>query len=232
MRWIVLALLVANLATFAWFRFFSEPTMEVPAGPAAVRPEGKRIDLVEEVPAEVLTPPPSKPDPIPDRAEQTGAKALCTIIGPVPEAYQGADIVERLAALQVPAESREIEMEGQMRYWVYLSPLGSRREAFRKLRALQAEGIDSYVIPKGSLTNGISFGIFSEVERAEALAGELQERGYPVQTREEPRTYLERWVVLEPGSDDQLAEAFWEQLQLDYPEMDRKQNLCQELESD
>ncbi|WP_237068640.1 SPOR domain-containing protein [Microbulbifer guangxiensis] len=234
MRWIVLALVIGNLATFAWFRFFAEPAAEAQPATAPVRQEGARIDLVDEVPAESLGPPQPAPPPVErpaSKAERDG-QTLCTIIGPVGEEYQGSDIVERLGALQVAAELREVEMGGQMRYWVYLSPLGSRREAFRKLRALQSEGIDSYVIPKGSLTNGISFGIFSERDRAETLASELQERGYPALTREEPRTYLERWVVLAAGGEAQLADAFWQQLQLDYPEMERRQNLCEELESD
>ncbi|AOS96811.1 Sporulation related domain protein [Microbulbifer aggregans] len=234
MRWIVLALLIANLAGFAWFRFFAEPAVETQSVGPAVEPEGARIDLVQEVPPGALAAQEPKSAPVRQSVGKRAVReqSLCTIIGPVAEAYQGEDIVERLAALQVSAELREIEMEGQMRYWVYLAPLGTRREAFRRLRELQAEGVDSYVIPKGSLTNGISFGIFSEPDRAEALATELQERGYPAQTREEPRTYLERWVVLATGGEGQLADAFWEQLQLDYPDMDRKQNLCQELESD
>jgi hypothetical protein len=137
--------------------------------------------------------------------------------------------VQRLRALQVDAVLREIEMTGQMRYWVFLPPLDSRREAFRKLRELQAAGVDSYVIPKGSLADGISFGIFSELERAESLAGELREKGFPAQTKEEPQSYLELWVVLPPGGGELLAEDFWEPLQLEYPELDRRQNLCGEV---
>ncbi|GAA5525138.1 hypothetical protein Maes01_01703 [Microbulbifer aestuariivivens] len=241
MRWIVLLLLVANIGAFAWFRYFAGPAAPAVAGNTAevpALPEGKRIELVGEVPANTQPRLEQEPKPQPKRERAVNVpaavagKSLCTIIGPVEEVYQGEDIVERLAALQIPARLREIQMAGQMRYWVYLSPLGSRQEALRKLRELQAEGVDTYLIPKGSLTNGISFGIFSEEERAESLAAELRQRGYPVLTREEPRTYLERWILLEAGAEAALAEAFWQQLQLDYPQMDRKQNLCQELESD
>jgi hypothetical protein len=123
-------------------------------------------------------------------------------------------------------------MQGDVRYWVYLHPLGSRREAYSKLRELQSRGVDSYVIPSGSLTNGISFGIFSERERAEKLLAELEARGIAVQSREEPQTYFERWVVLPPGAAETLAGDFWSQLQGEYPELDRRQNLCSELSGD
>lgn len=231
MRWIVLVLFLANIGLFAWFHTLGRPGVSVePAAGKIVTPSGEEIALVSEVPREEL----EKAVPAPGSQSRPDASArggeLCTMLGPFEEEYQGEDIVQRLQALQVESALREVEMEGQMRYWVYLEPLGSSREAFRKLRELQAAGVDSYVIPKGSLTNGISFGIFSEPERAESLAGELRGRGFAAQTREEPQTYLERWVVLPPGEGENLAEDFWSGLQLEYPDLDRRQNLCRELQ--
>lgn len=232
MRWIVLVLLFANIGLFAWFNTLGRTEdRPVPAAPKPLAQAGKQIALVSEVSREELAkaaPPPPRKKPQVETSPQDSE--LCTIVGPFEEEFQGEDVAQRLQALQLDAQLREIEMEGQMRYWVYLDPLGSRREAFRKLRELQAAGVDSYVIPKGSLTNGISFGIFSESERAESLAEELRGRGFPAQTREEPQTYLERWIVLPPGEADSLAEDFWSQLQLEYPDLDRRQNLCRELQ--
>lgn len=241
MRWIVLALLLANIGVFAWL----QEERKV-ARPAAIpeRPQtggGERLQLLSEAdPAEVArrtdraAPEPQSPEPTPERTPEAtsprpGPADLCTLVGPVEEGFQGEDVVQRLQALEVEAELRDVEMEGQMRYWVFLDPLGSRREAFNRLRELQAAGVDSYVIPKGSLTNGISFGIFSELDRAESLTAELRDRGIDARMREEPQTYLEQWVVLAPGAGEALAEDFWSQLQLDYPDLDRRRNLCSEL---
>ncbi|MFC6634486.1 hypothetical protein [Microbulbifer taiwanensis] len=233
MRWILLALLLANIALFAWFQTGGRPSAPgVESIPAASVEGGERIQLVREVPPDRLQEVVEPQKPQPREREPASAEQLCSLIGPFEEEYQGQDIVERLLALQVDGSLREIEMEGQMRYWVFLAPLGSRREAFNKLRELQAAGVDSYVIPKGSLTNGISFGIFSELDRAELLAAELQARGVAARTREEPQTYLERWIVLPPGAAERLAEDFWVQLQLEYPELDRRQNLCSEVEGE
>ncbi|SEA51443.1 hypothetical protein SAMN05216562_3440 [Microbulbifer marinus] len=233
MRWIVFALLFVNLVLFAWFQTAGRPAVSpVPAGGTSMVEEGARLALVSEVSRQQLMarqPPqsqPTKPKPEP------AAEQLCTLLGPFAEEYQGQDIVERLQALQVDGSLREIEMEGEMRYWVFLAPLNSRREAFRKLRELQAAGVDSYVIPKGSLANGISFGIFTEADRAESLLAELRDQGVDAQSREEPQTYLERWVVLAPGAAEKLAEDFWQQLQAEYPQLDRRQNLCAEVVGD
>lgn len=227
MRWIVLALLLANLGLYAWFQTVGDAPVVVATAPVGREVVGgAHIRLLSEVPAGEL--PRGRAAKKPEPAPVTGE--LCTMLGPFEEVYQGEDIAQRLQALQVKADLREIEMEGQMRYWVFLKPLSSRREAFRKLRELQGAGVDSYVIPKGSLTNGISFGIFSERERAASLADELRDKGIAAQTREEPQTYLEHWIVLPPGEVDGVADDFWAQLQLEYPDLDRRQNLCRELQ--
>lgn len=240
MRWIVLLLVLANLGLAGWFLSAGRAPDTTMRQSSPVSADAG-IALVSEVASEELARHNSQAatkaargsggarQASPAAGRDTAAAALCTLVGPFAEAYQGEDVAQRLQALAVAARSSAIEMQGQMRYWVYLAPLGSRREALRKLRELQSAGVDSYVIPKGSLENGISFGIFSELERAQALAADLKQQGFSVEYREEPQTYLEHWVVLEQGEEAKLAEDFWQQLQLDYPQTDRRQNLCSEI---
>ncbi|WP_226701941.1 SPOR domain-containing protein [Microbulbifer elongatus] len=242
-------LVLANVGLLAWFLSSGKPSVARVA-PVVEGEAAASISLVSEVDPEELVPAQAQPqvpanqksgaERSPAGAQPAASDALCTLVGPFEEEYQGEDVAQRLRALQMEASLREIEMQGQMRYWVYLAPLNSSQEAFRKLRELQAAGVDSYVIPKGSLENGISFGIFSEIERAQVLTKELQDRGFAAEFREEPQTYLERWVVLGAlgGAEDDggvspesVADDFWEQLQLDYPDIGRRQNLCSEIRS-
>ncbi|QIL91442.1 SPOR domain-containing protein [Microbulbifer harenosus] len=234
MRWIFLFLAAANLGLLAWFvTTTSAPAPTAKSVPLAEEEGAGSIILLSEAdPAQLRAgkqKPAAAPSDTPAERADTPPAQLCSLVGPFDEAYQGEEVARRLQALQVPAAMKEIEMQGQMRYWVYLAPLNSSQQAFRKLRELQAAGIDSYVIPKGSLENGISFGIFSEEERARSLARDLQGRGFAAEYREEPQTYLERWVVVESTGVSQVAEAFWQQLQLDYPDIGRRQNLCSEI---
>ena len=243
MRWIFILLAVANISLFAWFMSNDTPSA-VRVAPVVQGDNTASISLVSEVdPAQLASTEPApratgQPRPeasAPVQKSAGASEALCTLVGPFDEVYQGEDVARRLQALQVDASLQEIQMQGQMRYWVFLAPLNSSQEAFRKLRELQAAGVDSYVIPKGSLENGISFGIFSEMERAETLTKDLQSRGFAAEFREEPQTYLERWVVLGSGaggvSPEAVADDFWDQLQLDYPDIERRQNLCSEIRS-
>lgn len=227
MRWIALFLLLLNLGIFAWFAATSSTAANTARATGASRDaDAGGIILVTEMASAQLSP--VKEVPAPVSADVSGEQ-LCTLIGPFPEEYRGQDIVQRLSALQVSASLREIEMQGPMRYWVFLPPLHSRREAFNRLRELQAQGIDSYVIPKGTLADGISFGIFSDRGRAESLAAELVGKGIGAQSREEPQTHMERWIILAPGQAEHLAGEFWQQLQEEHPEFDRRRNLCSEV---
>ncbi|WP_444959274.1 SPOR domain-containing protein [Microbulbifer sp. ZKSA002] len=227
MRWIALSLVALNAVLFAWYMLVApSPQLSSGKSPIPHESEGKKITLVSEISPEEL--------PAPEKAgalskESFEVEQFCTLLGPFAEEYQGEDLLQRIRSLQVKAELRDIEMQGQMRYWVYLPPLSSRREAYNRLRELQSQGIDSYVIPKGALENGISFGIFSERARAESHTAVLKERGVAAQFKEEPQTYMERWIVMPPGSTESLAEEFWRQLQSEYPDLDRRPNLCSEV---
>ncbi|WP_444943466.1 hypothetical protein ACJJIK_17490 [Microbulbifer sp. ZKSA006] len=227
MRWIAFFLVALNVVLFSWHMLVA-PAPQMNSGQNSLPQEsqGKRITLVSEI----------SPEELPAQKKSSGLSGesfevaeLCTLVGPLTEEYQGEDILQRIQSLQVEAELRDIEMQGQMRYWVYLPPLNSRREAYNRLRELQSQGVDSYVIPKGSLENGISFGIFSERARAESHTEDLQGRGVSAQFREEPQTYMERWIVMPPGSAESLAIEFWRQLQDEYPDLDRRPNLCSEV---
>ncbi|WP_299948374.1 hypothetical protein [uncultured Microbulbifer sp.] len=226
MRWIAFFLLLLNLGLFTWY--MATPPSESGTGIAGEdrAGQGRRLVMISEASPGAL---PAAEAASASISSVTAQEQHCTLIGPFPQIYRGQDIVQRLKALQIQGDLREIEMQGQMRYWVFLPPLHSRREAFNKLRELQAQGIDSYVIPKGTLADGISFGIFSERARAELLTEELTSKGIGAKFREEPQIYLERWIVLMPGAAERLAAEFWQQLGEEYPELGRRHNLCSEV---
>ncbi|GMG88660.1 hypothetical protein [Biformimicrobium ophioploci] len=219
MRWIALILLVANIGLFFWLG--KQPAEKSSAAEKPLAVQGAAIEMLSELPPERVREVRRQP-----ARQAPPPQALCTMLGPVAEESDEALLDERFRALGLAAEVRDIEMQGAMRYWVYLEPLPNRKEAFRRLRELQAAGVDSYVIPKGSLTNGISFGIFAEEARASSLQKELQDKGYPALFRQEPQTYTERWVVV--ADDAAAGEDFWRQIAEDFPDLERRQNLCSE----
>lgn len=155
-----------------------------------------------------------------------GADPLCTLIGPFDDPASAEPVVQRLQALDVSAQVRDIEVPDGAGYWVYLPPELSHRAALRKLHELQSKQIDSYIIPRGDLANGISFGMFSREDLANARQQEMLEQGYDVQIREIERTHREIWVLLPPGDAQQLADSFWDELFERSQELERRQNFC------
>ncbi len=153
-------------------------------------------------------------------------KPLCTLIGPFPKLLRAEYFIERLSALDVSSSVYNVEISGDVGYWVYLPPEESRKQAYNKLRELQAKGIDSYVIPKGELENGISFGMFSQSKLAEQRLNDMKKQGYSAQLKEIARSFNEIWVLLQPGQAQMLGEKAWLEMLSDDEGIERRQNYC------
>jgi hypothetical protein len=157
---------------------------------------------------------------------------LCTLVGPFPELLKAEYFQERLAALDVAASIQDLEIPGEVSYWIYLPPRESRKQAFNELRELQAKGIDSYVIPRGELANGISFGMFSQPNLAKGRLEDMRSRGYPAELREITRTYKETWVVVPSIEAAKLDSESWLQTMAAGDNLERRQNFCPPVASE
>lgn len=157
---------------------------------------------------------------------------LCTMLGPFSKLLKAEYLVERLAALDLTSSVQDLEIPGDTSYWIYLPPRDSRKLAFNQLRELQAKGIDSYVIPKGELANGISFGMFSRSDLARNRLDDMRSQGYPAELKEITRSYQETWVVLAPGQRGKLDPASWQQILAENEGLERRQNFCPPVASE
>lgn len=154
------------------------------------------------------------------------ASPLCTMIGPYEQLLQAEYAVERLAALGADVNVVPIEiMEGEL-FWVYLAPEVSEREALNRLYELQRKNIESHIISKGDLTNGISFGRFSQYEDAEAASLKVKNNGYEAQIKIMPKTIQETWVVVADGFAEKIDASVWEELIRRQKGLEKRQNYC------
>lgn len=168
-------------------------------------------------------------------AAQVAAKsepALCTLVGPFSELLRAEYFQERLAALDVTADIQALEIPGEVSYWIYLPPRESRKQAFNELRELQTKGIDSYVIPRGELANGISFGMFSQPNLAKNRLEDMRSRGYPAELKEIARTSKETWIVTPSAEAAKLGSESWLQLMASEDNLERRQNFCPPVASE
>lgn len=230
MRWIAVSLLAINLLVFI-FQFVQAggretiPPVAVHSDPGS---QGRSIRLLAELSDESVKQMKMVRQTVKPAGEVAPAagEALCTLVGPYDALLQAEYLIERLAALDVQARIQELEIPGEIGYWVYLPPRETRRQAFNELRELQAKGIDSYVIPKGELANGISFGMFSQAALAQNRMEDMRSRGYAAEIKETPRIYRETWVVVPPGQAGYVDNPMWESLLQGADNVERRQNFC------
>ena len=194
MKYVFFMLLVANAAYFAWQ--WTRPPDPEPEGP---RRDSGNIVLVSELRS---PPPPARPvqrPPEPDVVAQELAAAAgegCTGLGPLPDLEQAQALAERLRALEFSAEIQPLdELLPEEDFRVLIDPAPSLETAFRKLRELQSQDIDSYVIAQGSYALGISLGVYSTEEAAQEAQSAIQARGYSPSIVAMARTVRQYWVV-------------------------------------
>ena len=87
---------------------------------------------------------------------------------------------------------------------VYMPPFNANTAARQTLEALQADGLDSFLITTGDLAGGISLGLFSQEASALGLQESLAAQGYATSIREVVTSSNEIWVTIEGISQDLL----------------------------
>lgn len=246
-------MVVANLVALGVFWLQGGKTGHAPA-PAALPPAfgTARLQLLSEQPASLEQSPTVAPATEPPRVVAADAPAVppaavaassapvrvapepapatrpvqCTLVGPFKKLLPAEYFVEHLQAQKIASRVAVLEVPGTPNYWVYQKPESSRKAALRRLHELQAKGIDSFVIPKGDLENGISFGVFSDRKRAETLAAEIRGRGYAAEVRPRPRTFEEIWVSLTAAEAGKISGESWLKLLNREPGLEKRENLC------
>jgi len=151
---------------------------------------------------------------------------FCTMIGPYDQLLHAEYALEHLKSLGVVAHITPVEIKEGELYWVYLPPEVSEKEALRRLYELQSKGIESHIITKGELSNGISFGRFADFVHAEALAAEIKNLGYSVDIKMLPKKIQEIWLVIQPGFDGNVDESVWGALLSKEDSLEKRQNFC------
>ena len=143
-------------------------------------------------------------------AEQTASATAappqtldCVVLGPFSSAEEAAAAAARITAAGGQA-AVEQEPTAATKHMVYVAPASSERAA-ATLEALAARSIDAYVIPSGPRRNGISVGVFSKRELAEAQRERVAALGYDVAVH--PRGQGAHRVVASQAPLDSLGEA-------------------------
>lgn len=224
MKWVLGLLVAANLAYFIALQLDSgEQGALAAVAPPDIQQGGHTLKLLSEsgqaVSAQSST------------ASAPATEPLCWMLGPLAEEVSAKQVQLRFQSQEIEADLREIETTTGLDYLLYIGPFASRDEGLARLRELHGEGVDSFLITRGSLSNAISLGLFSSVAQAETALEAYKGQGYDAHIRENERTAAQQWLVVPMAAAEALDLTFWDELSRDFAGLERKQNWCNSIAS-
>ncbi len=151
----------------------------------------------------------------------------CSALGPFASVTSAQAALERVESMDYLVTLRAVDqLTGEHDYRVLIPPAASMEEAFRKLRELQSQGIDSYVISQGEEALGISLGVFSDGSAAGSIQEKMQRNGYHTLITQIPRLEREYWIFATQNSDLEIENEILGLLQQEYPEIKQSPQMC------
>ena len=168
MRALFLVLLLANLAFFAWVRFFAPPEAGTDPRPMAQQINPEKLKIVDPAKIDSL---PARPRPAPEPAPVACLEWGGFAPAEAPRAEQA------LAPLALGARLSQRRTDETAQWWVFIAPQGSRPAALKKAAELKSLGVDDYFVMQDDpqLRWAVSLGVFSTQDaannRLEALKG-------------------------------------------------------------
>ena len=218
MRYIVVFLVLLNIGYFVWSQFVAEPfALPEPAAPRPLLNSG--ITLVSEFEAQLAALP----------ARQ------CFTVASFSTTDDANSFISELGDLVFDAR---IDLTGEAlssQYRVYLPPLTSRGIATITLDSLSESleaaemQVETYLITRGPLENGIALGVFSQRENAVNALEAVQGLGFAPEIEEIPRSTGEIQVQLQLSELDVLENPEWAALAAARPDLTITENLCETI---
>ena len=217
MRWILFSAIFLNLLYFGWHQWLRQGTIgdDIRLAPveSIITAEMPKLKLLSERRAHIEVPAlkahiaPLKPNNIADIvSEQVATSKRCPAAGPFKNLDSASEFLLKLVGRGIRAELSEVSLEQSNDTWVIIPPLKGRRSALRKLRELQAKGIDSYIITQGRLTNAISLGLFKQYQSALGVQTDMKKVGYDTVLEKHLRQSTEYWVQIGASENEKNIE--------------------------
>lgn len=247
MRGIFFGLLLANMLHFSWYYILA---------PLRVLREGSALDssslansgaievaLIAEVQESQLRYYPevaqqSPPTTIASSEDVSDVvTGYCVEIGPFESAAQAQAAIDAFA-VDVSMVTEQRTIPGNAEYRVYLPPFPNREIAAQTMQQIRDEfasrnlAIDTFLITRGELVNGIALGLFSEQRNASNVREQMRAMGYEVTVTEEARTVERFWIVSEPFDSKEDFEFRWAGIAALHDSAPAVEKLCQTIAQD
>jgi hypothetical protein len=198
-RYALFALLFANLAYFAWAHWVDSPRPVVENAAFAKLPKLKmRNEIVEPVAA-----------PVSGSAHKVAlhtpaAPGSCVSIGPFADISSSARAAAVLKDKGFDPRQRAVAGETSDGFWVYVAGLKSDDQVETVRKDLVFHGItDAHAMADaGAADRRVSVGLFSERDRADKRAKQVQKLGLKAEVAERKLQASVYWVDVTPPSEN------------------------------
>ncbi|MEO8142977.1 MAG: SPOR domain-containing protein [Betaproteobacteria bacterium] len=200
MRALFLLLLAANLALFAWTRYYATADGSTDPEPQRRQIKAESIRLLSG--PELAGLPMLKPKPVTDAAPAACLEWGGFAVAEAPRAEQA------LAPLALGARLAQRRSEETAGWWVFIPPQANRAAAQKKTAELKALGIEDYFIlqDEGKMRWAVSLGVFSSEDAAKSRLEALRAKGVrSAQTGERESQVAKIWFQVR-GADAALRD--------------------------
>ena len=195
MRTLFLLLVAANLALFAWSRYYATPDDATDPEPQRREVNPARIRLLAGPDPAGL--PVLKPNPVTAAAAASCIEWGGFSVAETPRAEQA------LAPLALGARLSQRRSEETAGWWVFIPPQANRPAAQKKIAELKSLGIDDYFMlqDEGKMRWAVYLGVFSSEAAARTRLEALRAKGVRnVQTGERDTQVAKIWFQVR-GAD-------------------------------
>lgn len=199
MKWIIYALLLANLGFGLWHYYRSEDLNQLKT--VSNDDDNLRLVLLKEYLAKQDKPAVAKSD--------TDASPSCYTLGPFKTVDDANAARDQLKTAGVASKRRMSKDNSRKAFWVLLPPANSRAQARENVNELKAKGIkDYFLVVTGEQSNAVSLGVFSQSDTAKRRIEEIKALGFnpSIQNVDLPlREYWLDWPVEESVPPDVMT---------------------------
>ena len=216
MKWIIYALLLANLAFGLWHYRSQDLTS---ASLSSTDDDNLRLVLVKEFLAQH-----AKPAPV-GQASKVETSARCYTLGPFKGADDANAVRDQIKSAGITAKRRMIKDNSRKGFWVLLPPESSRSQAKRNIELLKEQGVkDYFLVVTGEQTNAVSLGVFAQTDTAQRRYEEIKAMGFNPKIQNVDLPLREYW--LDWPAEQTLSPDVWDKIRKQYNGVGQTQRTC------
>ncbi len=241
MRWIVITLLVINVAYFVWQQPFmvesTAPASPINMSSKPLRLASELVTLAPESPEPDVSSPPESAKPSPEEIvvapvpveAKTPSIKICYSVGPISLMSDVSSISKMFEKVEgIETQQRAAAERSQAGYWVYVPPFDTLSAARAVLRDLQNRNIrDVLVISEGAKANSISAGVYNVESQAEERRDSIRAYGYKADIEALFRTQPQYWLDVELTNQQTIPTNLWNQVVKRFPGTKRTKRTCE-----